>query len=44
MKQVIAWILGTETWERLEAAGLEETDEMIAELFSQAEGIIARNA
>jgi hypothetical protein len=44
MKQVIAWILRTETWERLEAAGLEETDEMIAELFSQAEGIIARNA
>ena len=44
MKQVIAWILRTETWERLEAACLKEADEMTAELFSQAEGLIARNA
>ena len=44
MKQVIAWILRTETWERLEAACLKEADEMTAEFFSQAEGLIARNA
>jgi hypothetical protein len=29
---------------RLEAACLKETDEMTAELFSQAEGLVARNA
>lgn len=44
MKQVIAWVLRTEIWERLEAACLTETDEMTAELFSKAEGLIARNA
>lgn len=44
MKQVIAWLLRTETWERLEAACLKETDDMTTELFSQAEGLIARNA
>jgi hypothetical protein len=44
MKQVMAWILRTETWERLEAACLTEADEMTAKLFSQAEGLIARNA
>jgi hypothetical protein len=44
MQQVMAWILRTETWERLEAACLKETDDMIAQLFSQAEGLIARNA
>jgi hypothetical protein len=44
MNQVMAWLLRTETWERLEAARLDETDEMTAELFSQAEGLIARNA
>lgn len=44
MKQVIAWLLRTETWERLEAACLKESDDMTAELFSQAEGLIALNA
>ena len=44
MKQVIAWLVRTATWERLEAACLNETDDMTAELFSQAEGLIARNA
>ena len=44
MERVIVWILRTETWERLEAACLKETDEKTAELFSQAQGLIARNA
>ena len=44
MNVVIAWLLRSETWERLEAACLKETDDMTAELFSQAEGIIARHA
>jgi len=44
MDTVIAWLLRTETWERLEAACLNETEETAAELFSQAEGLIARNA
>jgi hypothetical protein len=44
MEQVIVWILRTETWERLEAASVKEVDAMTAELFLQAEGLIARNA
>ena len=44
MDTVIAWLLATETWQRLETACLNETDDVAAELFSQAEGIIARNA
>ena len=44
MEAVVAWLLTTDTWQRLETACLNETDETAAELFSQAEGIIARNA
>jgi hypothetical protein len=44
MDAVIAWLLTTETWQRLETACVNETDDVAAELFSQAEGIIARNA
>jgi hypothetical protein len=42
MNTIIAWLLRTETWERLEAACLNETDSMTAELFSQAQSMIAR--
>ena len=44
METIIGWLLRTESWERMEAACLGETDELRGELFSQAEGIIARNA
>ena len=44
MATVIAWLLTAEIWQRLETACLKETDETTAELLSQAEGIIARNA
>lgn len=44
METIIAWLLTTETWQRLETACLNETDDTTAELFSQAEGIVARNA
>jgi hypothetical protein len=44
MNTVIAWLLTTDTWQRLEAACLNETDDVAAELFSQAESIVARNA
>ena len=42
MDATIAWLLRTETWERLEAACLNETDAMTAELFSQAQSMIAQ--
>ena len=44
MATVIAWLLTVDNWQRLETACLTETDETIAELLSQAEGIIARHA
>jgi hypothetical protein len=42
MNAIIAWLLRTETWERLETACLNEIDSMTAELFSQAQSMIAR--